>query len=212
LLLALYSYDLLFFFAFIFNSYSLLPIMAFHILFLTFCSCFSYFFYSFSSSCSLFYSFILVSSLTPLLGTSPSPLCKSKNTQSITHLAIQASLPTLVSFFVFLFVFCFIYCLSFLVSFIVCLFVFSLYVSICVLCFCCLYAWLVHYQFFVCFLCARFLMQVTFVFSLAYYFIHCILHLHTFLHDDERNENWIIISTFHHVIYQCLHFDCIGFK
>jgi len=58
------------FLLFIFNSYSLLPIMAFHILFLTFCSCFL-FFCSFSSSCSFSYSFILVSSLTPLLGYFP---------------------------------------------------------------------------------------------------------------------------------------------
>jgi hypothetical protein len=141
LLLALYSYDLLFFFLPSFSTPILCSQLWLFIFYsLTFCSCFSYFFYSFSSSCSLFYSFILVSSLTPLLGTSPSPLCKSKNTQSIIHLAIQASLPTLVSFLFFSLYFLFIYCLSFLVSFIVCLFVFSLYVSICVLCFCCLYA------------------------------------------------------------------------
>jgi hypothetical protein len=93
LLPTLYSYDLLFFslhFQFLFFA----PNYAFsyfilNLLFLPFI------FGLFSSSCSLFYSFILVSSLTRLFGSSPSPLGKSKN----THLPIQASLHSLVSFY-----------------------------------------------------------------------------------------------------------------
>lgn len=91
LLATLYSYDLLFFalhFQVLFfapnhgSSYFIL-----NLLFLFFI------FGSFSSSCFLSYSFILVSSFTPLRGTSPSPLCKSKSNQSITHLQSKLHCP-----------------------------------------------------------------------------------------------------------------------
>jgi hypothetical protein len=53
--------------------------------------------------------------------------------------------------------------------------------------------------------------QLTFGFSLVHYFIHQILHMHIFLHDDERNEKWMMFSTSYPIFCECLHYDFLGF-